>query len=158
MSELPIKALSIKQPWAWLIVNGFKDIENRDWRADNPGLKYRGEFLIHTGITFDGPPEEWGWPDIPQPNHFDMGGIVGIAEIVDVVKESDSPWFFGRYGLVLKNARPLDFRPCVGQLGFFNPNYDLKYVVKPPKKERPVKINPSTIQTPDLFSLTSKDQ
>jgi hypothetical protein len=39
-----MKALSIKQPWAWLIVNGHKDIENRDWRSDNPGLKYRGEF------------------------------------------------------------------------------------------------------------------
>lgn len=31
MSELiTMKCLSIQQPWAWLIVNGFKDIENRD--------------------------------------------------------------------------------------------------------------------------------
>lgn len=24
-------ALSIRQPWAWLVVQGYKDIENRDW-------------------------------------------------------------------------------------------------------------------------------
>ena len=45
---MKMKALSIKQPWAWLIVNGFKDIENRTWRT-----KIRGEFLIHAGIEAD---------------------------------------------------------------------------------------------------------
>lgn len=43
-----MKALSIRQPWAWLIVNGFKDIENRSWHT-----KYRGPVLIHAskGLT-----------------------------------------------------------------------------------------------------------
>lgn len=27
-----MKALSIRQPWAWLIANGHKDIENRTWQ------------------------------------------------------------------------------------------------------------------------------
>ena len=148
-----MKALSIMQPWPFLILRpdvtdeaereklrqnqDMKDIENRDWRSDNPALKYRGEFLIHTGLNpdrkFDADwcAETFGVsppPDLPH------GGIVGIAEIVDCVKESESPWFFGRYGFVLRNARPLEFRPCVGQLGFFTPNYDLQYKVKPPKK------------------------
>lgn len=26
-----MKALSFKQPWAWLICAGYKDVENRDW-------------------------------------------------------------------------------------------------------------------------------
>jgi hypothetical protein len=43
-----MKALSIMQPWAWLIVNGLKDIENRKWSTD-----FRGEFLVHAGKTYD---------------------------------------------------------------------------------------------------------
>lgn len=42
-----MKALSIRQPYAWLIVNGFKDIENRDWPT-----KFRGRVLIHAGATY----------------------------------------------------------------------------------------------------------
>ena len=28
-----MKAISIRQPWAWLVVNGHKDVENRTWRT-----------------------------------------------------------------------------------------------------------------------------
>lgn len=48
------------------------------------------------------------------------GGIIGVAEIVDCVEASDSPWFFGRYGFVLRNARPVEFIPVKGALGFFD--------------------------------------
>jgi hypothetical protein len=43
-----MKALSIRQPWAWLILNAGKDIENRDWLT-----RFRGPFLIHAskGMT-----------------------------------------------------------------------------------------------------------
>lgn len=37
-------ALSIRQPWAWLIINGGKDIENRDWPT-----KFRSRILVHAG-------------------------------------------------------------------------------------------------------------
>jgi|ERR1700758_4475866 hypothetical protein len=37
-----MKVIVIRQPWAWLIVNGFKDIENRSWRT-----RYRGPLMIH---------------------------------------------------------------------------------------------------------------
>src|SRR5436189_5084024 len=40
-----MKALSVRQPWAWLIVNGYKDIENRDWAT-----KRRGRIWIHAGL------------------------------------------------------------------------------------------------------------
>jgi len=43
-----MKALSIRQPWAWLLVEGFKDIENRTWKTN-----YRGSFLIHASKQFD---------------------------------------------------------------------------------------------------------
>lgn len=116
--ELPV--LSIRQPWAWLIVNGYKDIENRTWPT-----QFRGKFLIHAGKKFASdfePADERVLGErmgIILPNKFDFGGIVGIAEIIDCVTESPSPWFFGEYGFVLKNAKPLSFHPCKGKLGFF---------------------------------------
>ena len=113
-----MKALSIMQPWAWLIVAGHKDIENRSWPT-----RYRGPVLIHAGKKFDGSRDEWDWPDIARPGGFDMGGIVGQAEIVDCVTASTSRWFQGTYGFVLRNARPLPFRSCRGALGFFVPEF-----------------------------------
>jgi len=125
---IPEFAISIRQPWAWLIVNGFKNIENRTWST-----KFRGPVLIHAGLKvdddfdfgFDIPhplPEgqyvPWGdsgWPK--KPDMF--GGIVGIAEVTDCVTASASPWFFGPFGFVLENVRPVPFQPCRGQLGFF---------------------------------------
>jgi hypothetical protein len=130
-----MKALSIMQPWAWLIANSYKDIENRDWQPKNPGLRFRGEFLIHTGKKFDGKPEIWNWEaiseevdmDIRPPDEWKLGGIVGIAEIVDVVRDHSSPWFFGPVGLVIRNARPLNFMPVRGQLGFFDVGYPNRF-------------------------------
>lgn len=136
-----MKALSIQQPWAWLIAHGHKDIENRDWKPWNPGLRFRGPFLIHAGKRLDPDFQDEGtsydftcWPDpaIEPPDDFDCGGIVGEAEIVDVVTASSSLWFHGPYGLVIRNARPLPFRPCRGMLGFFDPDN-----VPPPKPRAP---------------------
>ena len=39
-----MKCLSIQQPWAWAVVNGWKPIENRTWHTN-----YHGPLLIHTG-------------------------------------------------------------------------------------------------------------
>ncbi len=112
-----MKALSIKQPWAWLICKGFKDIENRTWHTN-----FLGKVLIHTGKIPDNVPQG-EINGISLPGLYNFGGIVGIAEIIACVKDSDSPWFNGPYGFVLKNARPLPFMPCRGQLGFFEVDY-----------------------------------
>jgi hypothetical protein len=109
-----MKALSIRQPWAFLIIGGWKNIENRTWAT-----AYRGRFLIHAGKQYDGPKDDWDWPEIERPPSFDMGGIVGEAEIVDCVTRSRSPWFCGPYGFIIRNARALPFRACRGALGFF---------------------------------------
>ena len=121
-------ALSIKQPWAWLIVHGGKDIENRTWPT-----RYRGVVLIHSGKKFDGRRDEWDWPDIKRPIDFDMGGIVGQAEIVDCVSSHPSRWFEGPFGFVLRDVRWLPFRPCRGALGFFRPNLDATAHAVPPE-------------------------
>lgn len=125
--RLPRLALSIRQPWAYVVAVGWKDIENRDWRQPNPGLKYRGAVAIHAslGMTraeYDDAADfinRTGFAP-PAPHELVRGAIIGTAEIVDIVKESSSPWFFGRLGLVIANARTLEQPiPCSGALGFF---------------------------------------
>lgn len=118
-----MKALSIMQPWAWLIVHGFKDIENREWKDSNPGLWHRGQTLIHAGKKMDKNFDyEWAEKLIGRemPRDFDLGGIVGQVNIIECVVHHNSPWFFGKFGFVLADAKKLPFRPLKGQLGFFN--------------------------------------
>lgn len=134
-----MKALSIKQPWAWLIVNGHKDIENRTWTTTQ-----RGPIFIHAGKSFDKEGYEWvkeNFPeiDLPKPDEFERGGLVGIAHIKNCVSESASKWFFGPYGFTLTDARPIELKPYRGQLGFFN--VDQSKTMEPPKEEPPKKVS-----------------
>lgn len=117
-----MKALSIRQPWAWLIINGHKDIENRDWPT-----RFRGHILIHAskGMTryeYEDCRDLAGAQGIALPplDQLERGGIVGTADIVDCVTDSKSPWFFGRYGFVMRSRKPLPFFSWRGQLGFFD--------------------------------------
>jgi len=50
------------------------------------------------------------------------GGIIGSVNLVDCVgrDKTDSPWFQGAYGFVLRDPKPLDFLPFKGRLGFFD--------------------------------------
>jgi len=54
-ANLPMIALSVRQPWAWAIIHAGKDIENRSWQAVNHGLRQRGRIAIHAakGMTRD---------------------------------------------------------------------------------------------------------
>lgn len=126
MTTLPRLALSIRQPWAHFVAHGWKPVENRSWRRDNPGVRFRGAFAIHasTGMTrdeYDAAAElakVLGY-ECPRPADLLRGGIVGVAKVVDVVKDHDSPWFFGPRALVIAEARTVDFIPVGGRLGFF---------------------------------------
>lgn len=128
-----MKVLSIRQPWAWLVVHADeyldpKRIENRSRRTS-----VRGDVLIHAGKTFD----QDGYesviarrPDLadimPAPDDFERGGIVGMVRIVDCVDQSDSFWFVGDYGYVMERPISLPFTPMRGMLGFFNAPADFK--------------------------------
>jgi hypothetical protein len=117
-----LKALSIRQPWAWLILNAGKDIENRSWNTTT-----RGRILIHasngmTTVEYNDA-AAYAWErgvKIPHQTNVMRSGIVGSVEIVDCVTSSDSPWFMGPYGFVLRNPIILPFQPCKGALKFFN--------------------------------------
>jgi len=90
-----MKTLTVKQPWASLIVEGIKDIENRTWKT-----KFRGRVLVHAGknCAFDylmpdgrmisDTTDKLGW-------HYDNiphGSIIGSVEIVDCVINHESIW------------------------------------------------------------------
>lgn len=113
-------ALSIQQPWAWLILNAGKLIENRNWTSN-----YRGELYIHTGVKFDQngyDTVKLEFPDVamPAPEDFERGGIVGKVNMVDVVTESDSDWFIGPYGFVFENPERVDFVKLRGRQSIFS--------------------------------------
>jgi hypothetical protein len=132
-----LKALSVRQPWAWFIVHRAKDIENRDWRDNNPGLRFRGPVLIHASSWWqqDEAEEEFEFCMETVRRHgihladeptlaaikAQRGGIVGQATITAAVPHHASPWFFGKWGLVLAEQKVLPFQACKGALGFFNP-------------------------------------
>ena len=127
------KALSIRQPWAWLIANGYKGLENRSWNTT-----YRGEFFIHAskGMTRKNYQQCQEFVDLldrdchmflppivlPDRKDLQFGGIIGAATLTRCVTESDSKWFTGKFGFVLEDARVLPFMPCPGTLGFFYPS------------------------------------
>lgn len=123
-----IPALSIRQPWAWLIVNGHKDIENRSWSTP-----FRGRFLVHAGKALTRKQYEgvknilWLHCDstvsdqIPAYEDLQLGGFVGWSTVVDCVREHDSPWKeHESYGFVLRDSKPTPFVPWKGRLGWFN--------------------------------------
>lgn len=121
-----MKALSLTQPWAWLVINGGKDVENRKWNT-----RFRGEFLIHAAKTTSyfelvaarlAQGNVTGYastiPETPLP----MGGIVGRAKLVAVRSPSENrgAWSAaGQHGFVLEDVRPTPFVPCRGALNFW---------------------------------------
>jgi hypothetical protein len=124
-----MKALSVRAPWWYASLHLGKDIENRDWYTN-----FRGTVYLHAGkfwkqdeiaqdiddiclILNDDIPESF-----PPDNLRDSCGcIVGKVDIVNCVKKSDSRWFFGGYGFILRNPiafpKPIPFK---GALGFFD--------------------------------------
>lgn len=122
-----MRALSVRQPWAWLIVQGYKDIENRDWET-----QFRGRALVHAGLTMPLSyyEEVADWVQqaagivLPEPEALERGGIVGAVTIAGCVRRSESPWFNGDgergFGFQLRDAMPLPFKPWKGRLGFFD--------------------------------------
>lgn len=126
-----MKCLSIQQPWACVIVRGWKTIENRTWRS---APSYRGPVLIHAGKTLDSS----GLTDIigiDFPVHSlvhaidglaperTLGAIIGgaiLTAVLPVRARCTSKWYMGELGFVFE--MPVVFKepiPLRGQLGIF---------------------------------------
>ncbi len=144
-----MKALSIKQPWAWLICKGLKDIENRTWPTN-----VRGRVYVHAGKTVD-VEALLHMEDFPENYNFHLGDKV-MGDLVSIIEplrgaiigevditgckfrfpdENDnlySHWHVrGQYGFTLANPvlydKPIPYR---GQLGFFEVEFPNPIEVK----------------------------
>jgi len=108
------KALTVKQPWAHLIVTGTKTIENRTWTTD-----YRGLLLIHAGRSFDGGA---GIAAEDLTDRITFGAIIGHVDLIDIVTEHSSPFFVGPFGWVLANPKRIKPIPLRGKVRLFDVN------------------------------------
>ncbi len=130
-NDTPTYALSVKQPWALLIVAGYKNVENRSWPT-----RFRGRIYIHASSSRgDMGPEIADWIirrlDGKQVETFKhimrrpvFGAIIGEVDIVDCVQNHPSKWAIrGQYQWVLANPvryeKPIE---CRGALGLFKPS------------------------------------
>lgn len=131
-----MKVLSVQQPYAWMLVHNFagKNIENRDWTT-----RYRGPLLIHAGQRFDPYALDWICERLSEeefaklPKHrrdYQLGGIVGIVRLKDVVTCSESKWFRGVYGWYFDRAMPLEFYSLKGDLGLFDIHPEVMKAIK----------------------------
>ena len=123
-----MKALTIKQPWAALIVNGYKKYEFRSWKTN-----YRGKILIHAGMSL----EKDMVPRFKNYNlEYVMGAIIGEATLEDCIlvdeefnkelREID-PVVYGRSNHtetyawkltnIVKYEKPIEIK---GKLGLWN--------------------------------------
>lgn len=133
-----LPALSIRAPWAWLIIHGGKKIENRTWTTG-----YRGRFLVHaTGTNLKSEYEaalkmtkllEVGLPPMEE---LPIGSLIGTVNLEAISSPNDvAEWadpdlrskFYGwgdataKYWWHLNRPVPHTPDPCPGQLGWFFP-------------------------------------
>lgn len=133
-----MKALTIKQPWAGMIMEGNKKIENRGWLTD-----YRGPLLIHAGKKK--PNSSWLEDDSDEQDgsgfliqdeilRNSLGVILGTVELVDILTKKqalkkfpeqkeymEQPIIVGPYCWIFE--QPKLFKepiPCMGQLKLWN--------------------------------------
>jgi hypothetical protein len=128
--DASMKALSVKQPWAWLIVSGYKDIENRTWHTE-----FRGRIYIHASGRYVAADYrdvkerlrtlhiQAAYPHLylPYPPDLTYGAIIGEVDLVDCIDTSLSFWAEeGLWHWVLSKpvayVEPIRYR---GQLGLF---------------------------------------
>lgn len=117
--ECGMKALSVQQPYANKIIFNGKDIENRTRRTH-----FRGTVAIHASLRLH--------PNATK-NHKQLarGAIIGVVDVIDCVDVHRSKHFFGPYGYVLKNPRPLAKPvPCKGALGFWQIPPEIEQEIK----------------------------
>ncbi len=138
-----MKCYSIKPPFSnWIVwrqrfVDAHlppKMIENREGTTKHRTTSPATRVLVHsshsTKTYIHESIEEWTWkipgldkiiPMSPEGYSDTAGKIIGVADLTDIVEESDDPWFLGTYGWVFQNAQllkePISYR---GNLGLFD--------------------------------------
>lgn len=139
-----MRAITVRQPWAWAIIHGSKDVENR---SRNIAGSYRGPVAIHAGLAIT-PWSDWSDEMLRAHRSADpayiLGHVIGIVDLVGVhvgsisqttthrggpvcfddttpIGQPCSPWAMPHHHhLVLANPRPLpEPIPYRGALGLW---------------------------------------
>jgi activating signal cointegrator 1 len=138
-----MKAISIRQPWTWLIMQGFKRYETRSWKTNHRGpilicaakhkmsLAEREEMMSHNhalGCLID------------EYEQMPFGKAVCVATLSECIATEDL-WFVdyvteihlgdfssGRFAFLLTDIRPIKPFPLSGALGIFNAPVDLTQI------------------------------
>ena len=126
----PWKCLSIRQPYAWAVIKGAKDVDNRTWRLD-----YLGRLYIHASLKENaefvddvvarvakhlGMPVADALADYRQHVENARGAIIGSVTMFGCAVSFDSEWFEGRYGFLFRDPQPLKKPiPAKGQARIF---------------------------------------
>jgi hypothetical protein len=124
-----VKALSIRQPWVELILEGQKTLEIRGWKT-----KYRGELYLHSAFNIDRAALKRYRLEEPQ-----RSAIVGKVQLDDVEELTEAKWHDlakyhlstwpwdserCRYGFWLSSPERLSRpRPCMGRSFLFQPEF-----------------------------------
>ena len=88
VAELPTLALSLIQPWAWAVIHGPKDIENRTWWSIIRGPVWIAASAQVTRRYYDQARELMkgiAGIDCPKLDELEYGKIIGSANIVDCI-------------------------------------------------------------------------
>lgn len=128
-----MRAITVRQPWAWAIIHGGKGVENR---TRNLAGDYRGTVAIHAGLA---PFEQDNMASRAHraahgseiPTQLTFGAIIGIARLWAVHQATPGDLCCPRgstnwgepdvWHLCLTDPRPVDPIPCRGQLGLWTP-------------------------------------
>lgn len=126
-TEQPKKALSVRQPWAYLIFYGKEcsDLGNKNIENRTNYKKHRGLTAIHTSKKVDMAAYKQlaaQGVSLPPIEELVCGQIIGTVKIIECTKEHSSSWKEkGSWGYVLEDAKELATPiACKGQLGFWN--------------------------------------
>lgn len=108
-------AISIRQPWAWLLLARIKTVENRTWRL--PSKYVEVPIFLHVGLQQDplSPVQQYLKGYVPL-----RGGVVGIITFGEPERDYPSSWAIpGHWHWPVLDVRPVKFFPCPGRLKIF---------------------------------------
>ncbi len=119
-----MKALNVRQPWAWMIACGYKTIETRTWST-----KYRGDILIVASKKRMSKVTEKAFIENTGYRLFEIeyGAGICVADLFDcrIMTGEDEPLaccdlYKGAFAWYLRNIRHISPFPVKGRLGLYD--------------------------------------
>lgn len=156
-----MKAISIKQPWAWLIANGYKTVENRKWYT-----AHRGDILVHASKNQAGMERDLDY--VLQrfrigidPEELICGKVLAVASLMACTKEPkeriDQYWHDkGNFAWILRNIRQIDPFDVRGRLNLFEVPFSWDEhpdQIREPLPERIVAYPQIAVDVDDVFEM-----